>query len=280
MNAKQERQQKTKAEGKKFAGFVARFAAFAIDFLILILISVIAGVAFGLYIQVASVNWNIEFISSVVGTLLNVGYYILMTYRYGATVGKMVFGLKVQSVQDEKLDIGTVIVREVVGKFISMISLGIGYLWIVFDGKKQGLHDKVAGTIVVIEKEQRFSKWKAGIVAGLFVFFSFCFVAWVIFGASEEELEEKIAQDQVFLQTSKMSVSAKLCVSEGNEIEKPLSVQNGGGDVCSREMNIEWPALEEGYQYGEIDNDFIFVQKAGVDVVRCEIAKVKCEIIE
>lgn len=280
MNIKQEQQEKIKTKEQKFAGFVVRFAAFVIDFLILILISMIVGTVFGLYVQAASVAWNIEFISNVVGTLLNAGYYVFMTYRYGATVGKMAFGLKVQSVQDEKLDVGTVIVREVMGKFISMILLGIGYFWIIFDKKKQGLHDKFAGTIVVIDKEQRFLNWKAAIVSVLFVLLSFCFVGWSIFGIVQEVLQAERTQRQVFLQTSKVSVSAKLCVSEGNEIEKPLSIQNGGGDLCSQKMEIEWPGLEDGYQYGEIDNEFIFVQKAGLDIIRCEIAKVKCEIIE
>jgi uncharacterized RDD family membrane protein YckC len=280
MSIKQKQQQKVKKKEKEFAGFVSRFAAFVVDFLILILISTIVGVAFGLYVQATHVEWNIEVISSIAGMLLNTGYYVFMTYRYEATAGKMAFGLKVKSIQEEKLDIGTVIVREVVGKFISMMLFGLGYLWIIFNRRKQGFHDKLAGTVVVIDKQQSFLKWKAIIVSCLFVLFSFCFFGWLIFGIVEDVLQEEKIGNQIFLQASKMSVSAKLCVSEGNKIEKPLSIQNGGGDVCSQKMEVEWPSLEDGYQYGKIDNEFIFVQKAGIDIIRCEIAKVKCEIIE
>jgi len=33
--------------------------------------------------------------------------------------------------------------------FISTIPLCLGFLWITFDRKKQGWHDKLAGTVVV-----------------------------------------------------------------------------------------------------------------------------------
>ena len=44
---------------------------------------------------------------------------------------------------------GTAFLREVIGKFISSILLCIGYLMVAFDGQKQGLHDKIAGTYVI-----------------------------------------------------------------------------------------------------------------------------------
>ena len=35
------------------------------------------------------------------------------------------------------------------GYFASTIVLGLGFIWIAFDGKKQGWHDKMAGSVVV-----------------------------------------------------------------------------------------------------------------------------------
>ena len=37
--------------------------------------------------------------------------------------------------------------------YISLLPLGLGFLWIAFDDRKQGWHDKIAGT-VVIKKNQ------------------------------------------------------------------------------------------------------------------------------
>jgi uncharacterized RDD family membrane protein YckC len=33
--------------------------------------------------------------------------------------------------------------------YLSTILLGLGFLWIIWDPKKQGWHDKLAGTVVV-----------------------------------------------------------------------------------------------------------------------------------
>ena len=44
---------------------------------------------------------------------------------------------------------GRAAVREILGKLISTIVLFIGFLWIAFDDKKQGWHDKLASTYVV-----------------------------------------------------------------------------------------------------------------------------------
>jgi uncharacterized RDD family membrane protein YckC len=33
--------------------------------------------------------------------------------------------------------------------YVSLIPLGLGFFWIAWDDKKQGWHDKIAGTIVI-----------------------------------------------------------------------------------------------------------------------------------
>ncbi len=270
-----------KRENQKdvFAGFIVRFAAFAVDFLVIVLISIVVGFFFAIITKIANINWNVETVSSFVGFLLNAGYYVFMTYNYGATIGKRVFGLKVKSVKDEKLDIGAVIVREIAGKFISIMLIGLGYLWIVFDRRKQGLHDKLAGTIVVIDTDSKIAEWKIKVIAGIFALLLVCFSVWIVFGVVDEEFQDEINRDQVVLSVNKVLVSGKLCVSEGNDIRKPVSLQ-GGGDVCTEKIGIEWPKLFEGYQYGKINNNDIFIQKNGIDIARCKIKEVFCELVE
>jgi uncharacterized RDD family membrane protein YckC len=41
--------------------------------------------------------------------------------------------------------------------YLSLIAFGIGYFWVAFDTRKQGLHDKLAGTVVV-KKAKRSTK--------------------------------------------------------------------------------------------------------------------------
>ena len=48
------------------------------------------------------------------------------------------------------------------GYFISFLPLGLGFLWIAFDERKQGWHDKLAGTVVIIGKPSPLSAEQRG----------------------------------------------------------------------------------------------------------------------
>lgn len=66
-----------------------------------------------------------------------------------ATPGKMAIAAKVVDAKTGgKLSVGQSIGRYA-GYFVSTIPLGLGLLWVAFDPKKQGWHDKLAGTVVV-----------------------------------------------------------------------------------------------------------------------------------
>jgi uncharacterized RDD family membrane protein YckC len=85
----------------------------------------------------------------VVGLLVGWVYHVLFIGLKGATPGKMLLGMKVVDQNGHQPSIGTAFVREVPGKIVSGIVLGLGYIWAAFDARKQGWHDKMAGTHVV-----------------------------------------------------------------------------------------------------------------------------------
>jgi uncharacterized RDD family membrane protein YckC len=66
----------------------------------------------------------------------------------GATIGDIIFGLKVVRADGAPMEWVTVIVRAL-ACFFSFIAVGLGFIWIAFDREKQGWHDKIAGTVVV-----------------------------------------------------------------------------------------------------------------------------------
>ncbi len=76
-------------------------------------------------------------------------YWIFFTGYCGQTPGKMLLRIQVVTVDGAPLGYGKAFYREVVGKFISSIILGIGYLMAAFDEQKQGLHDRMAKTYVI-----------------------------------------------------------------------------------------------------------------------------------
>jgi uncharacterized RDD family membrane protein YckC/cytoskeletal protein CcmA (bactofilin family) len=75
-------------------------------------------------------------------------YGALMWKVKGTTIGGLVCGLKVVRRDGADINWDTAIVRAL-GCFLSMVVVGLGFLWIVFDEDRQAWHDKIAGTLVV-----------------------------------------------------------------------------------------------------------------------------------
>lgn len=81
-------------------------------------------------------------------------YFVLMTKLTGQTIGKMIFGLKVISLKETKRTWGTILIRELIGRYIST-TVWILYVIVAFTPKKQGLHDMFADTTVVREENKK-----------------------------------------------------------------------------------------------------------------------------
>lgn len=73
---------------------------------------------------------------------------LMHSSRYQATVGKIVCGLKVCDTNYQRISWAQATLRYMCSH-ISTLTLGIGYLIIVFHPKKQALHDILAGTYVI-----------------------------------------------------------------------------------------------------------------------------------
>jgi len=64
------------------------------------------------------------------------------------TVGKKVLGLRVTDINGHRIGFGKATGRYF-GKILSGLILGVGFIMIAFSEQKQGLHDMLAGTLVV-----------------------------------------------------------------------------------------------------------------------------------
>lgn len=79
-------------------------------------------------------------------------YAILLWVNWnGQTVGKKIMKIRIVKEDGGKVEYTTAIVRYIC-YFISAIPLFLGYLWVIWDGKKQAWHDKIASTVVIKEK--------------------------------------------------------------------------------------------------------------------------------
>ena len=126
------------AQNVEYMGFWIRLAALIIDAILLGVVNFIVSAALG-----------DSLFTTLLNALIGFGYAVTMIAWRGQTVGKMILGIQVVDSQGNIPGIGAVLLREVVGKFLSSIALGLGYLWVAWDKEKRGWHDHIAGTFVV-----------------------------------------------------------------------------------------------------------------------------------
>jgi uncharacterized RDD family membrane protein YckC len=75
-------------------------------------------------------------------------YSIMESSRYQASLGKMAMGIKVVDLDGNRISFRTALLRAI-GKILSQSIMWIGFIMAAFTDRKQGLHDIIAGTLVV-----------------------------------------------------------------------------------------------------------------------------------
>ncbi len=78
--------------------------------------------------------------------------FIFWHYK-SATPGKMLCNLTIVDAKSRKKPSAGQLIRRYLGYYVSIIPLFIGFIWVGIDNKKQGWHDKLAGTFVIIRKK-------------------------------------------------------------------------------------------------------------------------------
>ena len=80
---------------------------------------------------------------------------IWLWHKLRATPGKMLIGAEVVDADTgEAITVGQSVIRYL-GYFVSSLPLGLGLVWVAFDPRKLGWHDKMANTVVVRKKGGR-----------------------------------------------------------------------------------------------------------------------------
>lgn len=80
--------------------------------------------------------------------LLGYAIWALRLFVNGTTPGKYLLGMYVVKESGARAGFWTMLFREWIGKAISGLVFGIGYLWIFLDKERQAWHDKIASTYV------------------------------------------------------------------------------------------------------------------------------------
>lgn len=127
-----------------YAGFGVRFLASLIDGIIIGL----ANTAINFMLK-AILGDGAGSISIILNLALSVAYYVWYQNKNGQTIGKKAMNIKVVTYEGKTPTMFAFFLRDIVGKIVSTITFFIGYLMVLWDPKKQSLHDKIAGTYVI-----------------------------------------------------------------------------------------------------------------------------------
>jgi uncharacterized RDD family membrane protein YckC len=90
----------------------------------------------------------------VFGLLLPLAYFFIFWVLGGQTVGMGIAGVQVVSITGGRVTALAALLR-LVGYAVSILSLGLGFVWSLADERRQGWHDKLAGTCVVYRRQPR-----------------------------------------------------------------------------------------------------------------------------
>ena len=147
---------------RHYGGFWRRFYAFTIDKVILGFIGMIlffvGTTAFGLGISpydmaadpeaLMALGGKVFLLYQGVSLFLDMVYFSYFHGTTGQTPGKRLLGLRVVQETGEPIGLGTAFLRWV-GYIVSALPMLMGFLWAGADRRKQGWHDKIAGTVVI-----------------------------------------------------------------------------------------------------------------------------------
>ena len=135
-----------------YEGLVTRSIAFALDAAVINLIAIAVGAVVSLAVSVLSVpDWLDTVLLAVGGALYllwTVVYFATFWSTTGQTPGDRVMQIRVCLANGDRLTAGRSVVR-LIALTLAAIPLFAGFLLILFDERRRGLHDMLAGTVVV-----------------------------------------------------------------------------------------------------------------------------------
>jgi uncharacterized RDD family membrane protein YckC len=135
------------------AGFGLRYGAWMFDFLI----TLIAMMGFTFAVTAASnrsvvgSNTDLSIVAGLTAVLIVLNF-VVMAGNGGQTAGMRILGIFIVRVDGTPFTMKQAALRHLVGYPLSTLAFFLGFLWMLWDPRQQGWHDKIARTIVVMAK--------------------------------------------------------------------------------------------------------------------------------
>jgi uncharacterized RDD family membrane protein YckC len=134
------------------ADWRSRCSAFLLDYILMLLAPALT-LVLAVYVKrrwasptAATAIMVMGYLATAVVIFFN---YVHFYMRRGQSFGKRFIGVRVVRTDGRPMDYQTAVLRHIVGYPLSILFFGLGIVWMLWDGRRQGWHDKLAKTIVV-----------------------------------------------------------------------------------------------------------------------------------
>jgi uncharacterized RDD family membrane protein YckC len=95
------------------------------------------------------IQWQAILIEDILPALVVLWFWM----AYAATPGKLLIDSRIVDAETGKPITFKQGILRYLGYFVSAFGLGLGFLWVIWDERKQGWHDKIAKTVVILHDE-------------------------------------------------------------------------------------------------------------------------------
>lgn len=138
------------------APFVLRCGALLIDYIVVVLVPVLIlliGRMMGndgsklLGGPLNSMGWLIAF-------LLGATNLVILPAVSGQSIGKALTGIRIVTVTGEAVNFNHLLMRNVLGYILTVLTLFVGFVIAAFGQKGRALHDHLAGTVVIYAQKR------------------------------------------------------------------------------------------------------------------------------
>lgn len=138
-------------QGLEYAGFWSRAGAALVDTVLLMLINVplILSIYGWEYFDAEQPDFVAGPADFLITWVLPAFATIVFWIYKQATPGKMAISARIVDAETGQPASPAQLLGRYLAYYISILPLGLGLIWVAFDKRKQGWHDKLAGTVVI-----------------------------------------------------------------------------------------------------------------------------------
>jgi uncharacterized RDD family membrane protein YckC len=137
-----------------YVGIVSRAIAFAVDAAVIQIVAIAVAGTFALILSVVSVGDDLKTVLVAAGGvaygLWLVGYFVVFWTASGQTPGNRLLEIRVCRAADGAPPAPGAAVLRFAGLILAALPLFLGFLPILTDDRRRGVHDMLAGTVVVV----------------------------------------------------------------------------------------------------------------------------------